>query len=153
MVRKILTFVSCFFFTFSVYAGEPDCGYADNGVLEDVYRAAERVDYYNDAVSDIDYACSISEDLKLWDRELDDAVSRSREYKRARKQVISDFDDALRRLYGPLLSFYGYIYGERNNESRAVRAARIRAAQKKVNSARAYLIESADEMEEFMERY
>lgn len=151
MIR--IFFLVCYFLVSvsPVYAVEPDCGEADKSLLEDVYEAAERVEFYNDVVSDIESACLVLEEFEDWYKSKRRSENLSKDIKRSKKKLIRGFDGALRSLHGPLIAYFGYIYAERNNESRAVRIARIISARKKVNSARANIISHSDEIAELME--
>lgn len=153
MIRLFLMASFSLFFVFPVYAGAPDCGYVDEALVDDVYESAERVDYYNDAVVDLENACAVSDDLKDWDKAKERSERREKSYKIAKENVVSSLESAIRSMHGPLISFHGYIYADRNGESRAVRTARIRAAQKKLNAARVDVRSKMDDMNKFMASY
>lgn len=153
MIRAFLVFSFIMFFSASTVAGEPDCGYVDKSLVEDVYSAAERVDSYNDAVHDIDYSCQISEDFKSWDRDVRKQMKSSSDYKKTKKLLIAEFEKYLKSMHGPLISFFGYIYAERVDESRALRTARVISSQKKINRARERLVEHAHKLRNFMSEY
>jgi len=153
MIRAFLIFGFIMFFSASTVAAEPDCGYVDKSIVKDVYSAAERVDLYNDAAHDIVYSCQISEDFKSWDKEIRKQIRSSSDYKKTKKLLIAEFEKYLKSMHGPLISFFGYIYAERVDESRALRTARVISSQKKINRARGRLVEHADKLRNFMSEY
>lgn len=150
MLRNFLIFLFSFFFVFPVKAGEPDCGFVEENIVEDVYDAAKRVDYFIDVTGDIETACSVSVFLEDWESEQPKNQRHDRKYKDSRNKVVGHLERAFENLRAPLLLYYGYVYGDLNGEIRAVRIARIRAAKKKIVAARKGLQQSAKSIEQFM---
>ncbi len=151
MIRIIFIFNIFFLFSLAVHASEPnDCGYIRESLVEDVYQAAERVEYYNDVTGDIEHVCDISQEFLVWDKARIKEKRLSRAERKHRDHLIDVVEQEFQALRGRLISLYGYLYAERNGESRAVRAARIRSAHKKVSKSRDRLLEKTDALRDFM---
>lgn len=151
MVRIFVLSMMCVFFALPVQAREPECGFVEERVVEDVYEAAERVDYFIDVTADIEGACRVSENLKQWDAQRPKDQRHDRDYKAQRDALVRGLESAFQSLRGPLISYYGYVYGDLNGELKAVRVARIRAMKKKIHAARHALGVRGNDMRAFMD--
>lgn len=123
---------ACCAFSTPAYA-EPRCGKVEEDVVEDLFRAIDRIDHYYDLEDEMEKICAIIEAHKDWERD-QSKKKVNREYRDKRDSIIEDIESEMRSLTGYLTELRGWIYYDAvGGVAEAKRIAHIRRTKKDIN--------------------
>lgn len=109
---------------------EPRCGDIEEDIVEDVFRAADRVDHYYDVEDKLEAICIISETLRKWEKS-QPRGSLGKAYKAKRNDLIKGMEDDFQGVTGSLTSLRAWIHYDANGSvNEAKRIVRIRNSKK-----------------------
>ena len=109
---------------------EPKCGKIEDDIVEDVFRAAERVDHYYDVVGELENICEKVEAVRKWEK-AQPRGSLDKAYKNKRNDIIEEMESDMASVTNLITAYRAWLYYDASGAvNEAKRIAKIRKTKR-----------------------